>query len=253
MTAAGAMHATRAQEWDVVPIPSSTLTHSEVAFSGVGVSMDWVIQSSPGLSGEARLSVFRVLDSTVVPMEANIPLGTIDLKDGEREVVSYTFTPPQSDRPASYLFRLSFATDVSEKVLANRFLSTIPADLLKQHRGTSVLLIGFKEGEDKTTEFLENCGWKISHGQSITGGEEADLILFSPEAASNPPAGKSLVLRDLSDWGGLDRPTVTILARNSAGESLQIQIPEPDWRALPTSASLQRMLSRITGLAKAGQ
>lgn len=240
----------RAQEIKATSVPPAGPAQGETAFAGQAMPLRWVIEANAEITGQAKVSVFRVLASTVVPMEENLLVGDVmKLTKGATQVVSHEFVPPPSDRPANYLLRLSFLSGDSEKVISNRFVSAIPTDLLKQHAGVSAVLTGFKDGVGEVTGFLEASGWKTRLVDSLPADLEPDLVIHGPDSTSKPVAEKGIIYRDLAAWGGLERPTVTILVRNSSGETVRFEIPMADWLTLPTSAEQQRLLSGIANLA----
>lgn len=240
----------RAQEVKATSVPPAGPAQGETAFAGKSLELHWVIEANEDVGGQARVSVFRVLASTVAPMEENLLVGdSLKLSKGAPQVVSHEFVPPPSDRPANYLLRLSFLSGESEKVISNRFVSAIPPDLLKQHADVSAVLIGFKDGGGDVNDFLEASGWKTRQVESLPADLEADLVIHGPDSTSKPAPEKGIIYRDLAAWGGMERPTVTILVRNSSGETVRFEIPMADWLSLPTSAEQQRLLSGIAGLA----
>lgn len=240
----------KAQEIKATSVPPAGSARGETTFAGQAMELQWVIEANADVSGQARVSLFRVLASTVAPMEANLLVGDpLKLLKGAPQVISHEFVPPPSDRPANYLLRLSFLSGDSEKVISNRFVSAIPTAPLKQHAGMSAVLIGFKDGGGGVYDFLEASGWKTRHVESLPADLEADLVIHGPDSSSKPAPEKGIIYRDLGSWGGMARPTVTILARNSSGETVRFEIPMADWLTLPTSAEQQRLLSGIAGLA----
>lgn len=247
---AAASGMSQAQEIKATSVATASTTQGETAFAGQAMPLRWVIEANADISGQARVSVFRVLATTVAPMEENLLVGdAMKLTKGAPQVVSHEFVPPPSDRPANYLLRLSFLSGDSEKVISNRFVSAIPTDLLKQHADVSAVLIGFKDSGGDVDGFLKASGWKTHHVESLPSDHDADLVIHGPESSSKPVAEKGIIYRNLAAWGGMERPTVTILVRNSSGESVRFEIPMADWLSLPTSAEQQRLLSGIAGLA----
>jgi hypothetical protein len=240
----------KAQEIKATSVPPPGPARGETAFAGQVMELHWVIEANTDVSGQARVSIFRVLASTVAPMEANLVVGDpLKLSNGAPQVISHEFVPPASDRPANYLLRLSFLSGDSEKVISNCFVSAIPTDLLKQHASVSAVLIGFKDGVGEVKDFLEASGWKSRLEDSLPADLEADLVIHGPDSTSKPAPEKGIIYRNLATWGGMDRPTVTILVRNSSGEMVRFEIPMVDWLTLPTSAEQQRLLSGIANLA----
>ncbi len=241
-------HGNGQEKIEAVPLDhAKTKEHgSETIFAGSPHRLEWVLSSDGDGTGEARFSAYRVLDTTVVPVENDTLIAPgLDLSGGRRVVVSHEFTPPEAEHTTTYLVRLSFATNGTGTVVAQTMLTVIPMNLLHQIKGMKILLVGFENDGSNVKTFLETAGWTISASDEAPANHDADLVVHSPEAVPPAPEGKALIFRDLSALLAKPRPLVALLGRNKAGESLRFEIPLSDWTALPSSAPSQHLLAKI--------
>lgn len=242
------VHGSSQEKIEAVPLDRAKTAdqRSKTIFAGRPHRLEWVLGSAGEVIGEARFSAYRVLDTTVVPVESGTLIAPgLDLSGGRRVVISHEFTPPEAEQTTTYLVRLSFATNGADAVVAQTMLTVIPMNLLHQIRGMKILLVGFKDDGSNVKTFLEAAGWTLSAIAEAPENHDADLVAHSPESIPLPPEGKTLIFRDPATLLAKPSPLVTVLGRNKAGENLRFEIPLTDWTSLPSSAPSQHLLVKI--------
>lgn len=230
----------------VADSPRSIEFGKDTIFGGRPHRLEWVLSSDKATSGDARLSIYRILDTTAVQVESGkLIASALDVSEGRPSIVLHEFTPPETDRITSYLIVLSFVKNEASKSVANEVVTVIPPDLLGQVKGIRIFLIGFKEGDDEVQRFLELSGWKVTVHEKTPESSDADLAVHTPESTPPLSSKKTLIYRDFSEGLGKPSPVVTVIGKNPSGEEIRWEIPLPAWKSLPTSADQQLLLVKI--------
>jgi len=224
-------------------VPSS---HSTV-FSGLPHRFEWGFRSETEQSGSPRLSLYRILSSTVVPIEENLILApSIDLRPGEISVVGYQFDVPEASSEVRYLAKLWFEIKGNATLVGTRTILAIPKDLLSQHRGLNLLLCGFEREEDSFKKLFESFSWVVATAKTVPETITANIVITAPNTDGFKDGdGATLIYRDLTQAGDSRTPTVSLTWNGDGGKRVRYEIPANQWASVPSSAASQHRLASI--------
>lgn len=231
----------------VAAAPARIEMGKETIFGSRPHRFDWVLSSDKAAKGEVRLSIYRILDTTAVPVEnGKVVANEMEISAGNPAIVSHEFTPPESERITSYLVTLTFRQGKTSRKVSSELLTVIPPDLLGQIKGMRILLIGFKEEDDEVRRFLESSGWNVSVHEETPESIDVDWAVHAPDSPLPPASQKTVIYRDFYETVGKPASVLTLIGKNPTGEEIRWEVPLLAWTSLPSSAKQQLLLMRIT-------
>lgn len=221
-------------------------SHS-IVFSGQPHRFEWGVRSKTEQTGIPRLSLYRVLSSTVVPIEENLPLApAIDLHPGEISVIGYQFDVPEASSEVHYLAKLWFDLKGSATLVGTKTILAIPKDLLSHHRGVNLLLCGFDGEEDSFKKFFESFSWIVATAKTIPETVTANIVITAPNTDGfKDGEGTTIIYRDLTQVGDSRTPAVSLFLNGDGGKGVRFEIPANHWESIPSSAASQHRLASI--------
>lgn len=251
--------------WAVVPLtaqeasPVTTLALDEseandgvqnarsVVFSGQPHRFEWGFRSEAIQNGKPRLSLYRILSSTVVPIEEEVILAPeLHLQPGEISVVGYLFNVPDTSSEARYLAKLWFDIKGNATLVGTMTILAVPKDLLSKHHGVNLLLCGFGGEEEKFRKFFESFSWVVTTAELLPETITADIIATAPETKPFPTVfGPTFVYRDLTLLGAASPPSVSLIRNHEGGKVTRYELSVNRWTSVPVSAAAQYQLSSI--------
>jgi len=224
-------------------VPSS---HSTV-FSGQPHRFEWGFRSETEQSGSPRLSLYRILSSTVVPIEENLILApSIDLRPGEISAIGYQFDVPESSSEVHYLAKLWFEIKGNARLVGTHTILAIPKDLLSQQRGVNLLLCGFEREEDSFKKLFESFSWVVATAKTVPETITANIVITAPNTDGVKGGdGATIIYRDLTQVGDPPPPSVSLTWNGDGGKRVCYEIPANQWESIPSSAASQHRLASI--------
>jgi len=231
--------------------PASVGHGTDHLFAGATHRLEWILRSEAEHAGTLRLSLYRVLSSTVVPIEENAAItGEITLEPGAPLVVGYDFAVPEAGAQTTYLAKLAIERGEQATVIATRRLVALPPDFLSQFRGFEIRVCGFEDDAASHRRYFESCGWPVSADEASAPASATEIVVSAPRTTPTPatsaPGADAGVLVVREGLGLLQAAPQVVIARQlDAKTQLRIALPLDLWVSLPKSATAQAAFASI--------